>query len=815
MSSPEVERFEVTEDDLMNEFYPRAGRRQTKNQAIYGMWADDSDDERPGFSRSRKKDMVGMPVNFVSGGFKQGDKITKDGDKSDEDQGDSSSDSDSAPAPVRSRGKMPQKFRGSKFNQDKEFGGWEKYTKGIGQKLLQKMGFEHGKGLGKTNQGITTPVEAVKRKAGRAAVGAYGSERSQRSLQDYPVYDSEEEEDKKFKEQLQQWKKQPEASKKAKGPKYVYKSAQEVIDSGGKKQKPSQMSKVKVIDMTGKEKRVLTGYHAISHRHEQPDEEEEIITPQVKEKRAFEMPELTHNLNILVDMAEEDIIQNDRKLRHGKDHIVNMKHEKERLDQVCEQEDKLIMKLRKVLDIVESCEKRTLPGCDNPLTLDETAGIFKMLQDDFYEEYRMYDLAALAVALVFPLMKQYFNDWDPLGNPRHGREVVKQWQYLLEEQNQLFTAPDPSNMDVYQRLLWDIWLPVVRRTILNWNVRNCDALIEMLEIWMPVLPPWIMENILNQLVFPRLLQEVETWNPLTDTMPIHAWLHPWLPLMGDKLEPLYAPIRHKIASALTNWHPSDTSAKVILQPWVRVFKQGHMEAFLVKNIVPKLGLCMQEFVINPHQQILDPFNWVMSWSDIIPIKHLVGMLEKTFFPKWLNVLCTWLSNMPNYEEVTKWYLGWKSMFSDVYLSHPTVKDYFNKALDIMNRAVSGNFQPGVKENMAYFAHNERKHLADAAPRSGSNSPVPPPPKPPTEFPGARSATGSSTYPTSFKDLLEKKAEENGILFMPIQGRTQEAKQVYRFGKNMIYLDRSVVFICEKNNQWVPISLQNLVDVSIG
>lgn len=59
------------------------------------------------------------------------------------------------------------------------------------------------------------------------------------------------------------------------------------------------------------------------------------------------------------------------------------------------------------------------------------------------------------------------------------------------------------------------------------------------------------------------------------------------------------------------------------------------------------------------------------------------------------------------------------------------------------------------------------------------------------------------------------AEENGILFMPIQGRTQEAKQVYRFGKNMIYLDRSVVFICEKNNQWVPISLQNLVDVSIG
>lgn len=36
MSSPEVEKFEITEDDLANEFYPRGGRRQTKNQAIYG-----------------------------------------------------------------------------------------------------------------------------------------------------------------------------------------------------------------------------------------------------------------------------------------------------------------------------------------------------------------------------------------------------------------------------------------------------------------------------------------------------------------------------------------------------------------------------------------------------------------------------------------------------------------------------------------------------------------------------------------------------------------------------------------------------------
>ena len=37
MSSPEVERFEVTDEDLYNEFNPnRRQFRQSKNQATYG-----------------------------------------------------------------------------------------------------------------------------------------------------------------------------------------------------------------------------------------------------------------------------------------------------------------------------------------------------------------------------------------------------------------------------------------------------------------------------------------------------------------------------------------------------------------------------------------------------------------------------------------------------------------------------------------------------------------------------------------------------------------------------------------------------------
>jgi hypothetical protein len=42
----------------------------------------------------------------------------------------------------------------------------------------------------------------------------------------------------------------------------------------------------------------------------------------------------------------------------------------------------------------------------------------------------------------------------------------------------------------------------------------------------------------------------------------------------------------------------------MLVPWHGVFSRGDMDAFLVKNIVPKLQLALQELVINPHQQHL-------------------------------------------------------------------------------------------------------------------------------------------------------------------------------------------------------------------
>lgn len=83
MSDTEYEKFEINSYDLENEFNPyRSGRkRPSKNQQIYGIWADDSDNEVEQSSSNAAKhrsDRKGkdytVPIGFVAGGIQQSGK---------------------------------------------------------------------------------------------------------------------------------------------------------------------------------------------------------------------------------------------------------------------------------------------------------------------------------------------------------------------------------------------------------------------------------------------------------------------------------------------------------------------------------------------------------------------------------------------------------------------------------------------------------------------------------------------------------------------------------------------------------------------
>ncbi|XP_056676863.1 tuftelin-interacting protein 11-like [Monodelphis domestica] len=807
----EMENFEITDWDLQNEFNPnRQYHWQTKEEATYGVWAEhEREDEQPGYGGKRSRDFL-APVNFISAGLKKADEEDSNEDKKPIKQLDFPKDF--GPKKLQTGGNFKPSQKGW-VGGAKSFtglGSWERHTKGIGQKLLQKMGYVPGKGLGKKAQGIIHPIEAKGRK-GQGAGGASGSEGTAQSVQDFPGLDSQEEEVQK--ELSQRWK---DLSGGRKKPKYSSQTVEELKAKGriGKKLSAPQkeLSQVKVIDMTGREQKVYYGYSQISHKHNIPEDglqqQQLPLSGKHAKPQAFALPELEHNLQLLIDITEQEIIQNDRQLQEESDKVHNLSHELGKLSEVLSHEETVITNLRKVLEMVEECERRTQPDCSDPLTLDECARIFETLQEKYYEEYRMSDRVDLAVAIVYPLVKDYFKAWDPLKDCTYGTGIIAKWKSLLTNDQILSHGGQDLAADAFHRMIWEIWMPFVRNTVPQWQPRNCDPMVDFLDSWVHIIPVWILDHILDQLIFPKLQKEVESWNPLTDMVPIHSWIHPWLPLMQSRLEPLYSLIRNKLSRALQKWHPRDSSAKLILQPWKDVFTPGSWEAFMVKNIVPKLGMCLNEFIINPHQQHMDAFYWVIDWEGMISVSSLVGLLKKHFFPQWLHVLCSWLSNSPNYEEITKWYLGWKSMFTDQVLAHPSIKDKFNEALDIMNRAVSSNvgayMQPGARENIAYLTHTERRkgfqYEAMQHCREAENM--------------AQRGIGMAarSVPMNFKDLIQTKAEEHNIVFLPVVGKRHEGKQLYTFGRIVVYIDQGVLFV-QGAKTWVPTSLQSLIDMA--
>lgn len=51
-------------------------------------------------------------------------------------------------------------------------------------------------------------------------------------------------------------------------------------------------------------------------------------------------------------------------------------------------------------------------------------------------------------------------------------------------------------------------MPCVRSVVLQWQPRNCVPMVDFLDSWGPIIPVWILDNILDQLIFPKLQKEV-------------------------------------------------------------------------------------------------------------------------------------------------------------------------------------------------------------------------------------------------------------------------------------------------------------------
>ena len=78
-----------------------------------------------------------------------------------------------------------------------------------------------------------------------------------------------------------------------------------------------------------------------------------LLVPGSKPQKKLFLPELLHNVQLLVEKTEQDIIQSDRKLHYNKDLIVNLEHEREQREAQLLDEEQQIDKLSQILSTIE------------------------------------------------------------------------------------------------------------------------------------------------------------------------------------------------------------------------------------------------------------------------------------------------------------------------------------------------------------------------------------------------------------------------------------------------------------------------------
>lgn len=352
--------------------------------------------------------------------------------------------------------------------------------------------------------------------------------------------------------------------------------------------------------MTGPEKRVLSGYHAIGQSKILDEDLYDLGEQPKKSVTSFALPELMHNLTLIVNMCEQDIISLDTAQNTVCERQVALEQEKQQLEQIVKLESDHIDTLDKVLEMVDE-----LTGNDSELNLDRAEHIFLELQQNYASEYKQFGLGDLAAGIIAPLLKIHLRDWKPLENPTDYIELIKKWRTILETHQDLQTETRSNIFDPYSSLVWAGVIPSFRSCAEFWDPKHHQSMAALLDCWAPLFPTWILDSVLEQLILPRLSTAVRNWDPLTDTVPIHIWILPWNSILGHKMEEFIFPtIREKLGNALQAWMPQDRSARAMLTPWKGAFDESEMQVFLLKHITPKLQMVLNEFIINPLQQDL-------------------------------------------------------------------------------------------------------------------------------------------------------------------------------------------------------------------
>lgn len=218
--------------------------------------------------------------------------------------------------------------------------------------------------------------------------------------------------------------------------------------------------------------------------------------------------------------------------------------------------------LQKIHLILNRIDKKIEENRED-ITVVDVFRALKALKSEFPVEYQLLGVSDLIPHICRRLSTDSFGpSWKPLADPKFVFTIFHEW-FLRSVELERERSEDPDmeiNSDSLDSSLAPSLVKVVESLCLfkiqrflttEWSVRTeAEEAVQLIDGLYGRTGVFITfekyKNMLSNTILPKLRYEVQQWNPTTDNIPVHWWLHPWLPLLKAELSELYPDIRRKI-----------------------------------------------------------------------------------------------------------------------------------------------------------------------------------------------------------------------------------------------------------------------------
>lgn len=675
-------------------------------------------------------------------------------------------------------------------------------------KYLAKMGWTGG-GLGKQGEGIVNPIE-VKQRPERAGIAFGGikektkqaKEEARRRGED--VSTDEEERDKRKRNQTkkvrtkakvesgpQVWTRQEEKPRK---PKIEHRTYEEILEEHGHLATTSA-GIGQIFDAAGNE---FSSMSAALAKHAVPSNE------------STQLVEVRHNLHLICLTNQKELQALAKEGANIQERHKWLLRERDESQRRVQKEEAEASRLNGVLDLVrhielvgrqsEASPKIALSSFDDPV--EQIITRYRDVISEFH-------LDEAIVGAIVPLLRRQWAQWQPLQEPKLGTNHFTKWKDALR------IGVHSNVMTPYESLIWNLWMPPVRSAINNeWDPYEASAAVTLYQAWQPLLPSFILDNLTQQLILPKLNSAVVEWDA---KKPLHRMLFPWMSLLGQQMDDVVSEAKRRVRSSLKSWKVQ-TGVPEHLLAWkeAKVFSSKEWNSMLLDHVVPKLSSYLEaQLVINPQAQAIKSLEVLLSWKRLLASKILSKVLQAKFVTRWLHTLHSWLIEpQANLEEVAKWYEYWKAWFTKQDVMHlSSLQEAFQVALKLMSRAM----EMGQDRRRLPLPDLKQTHAAANLPMKAATIGN-------VDVRAPLASTQEDTAST-FRQIVEESMMEADLIMQSLNRKEMRSGMpLYRVSRHLdgkggvtLYLEEDVIFVEKRGENatttYEPVSLRDLVKLA--